>query len=80
MNLNFSFQIKTNMHKIKIEPTAIVSNECSSCQTRLTAEIELLKRIDDREAEILNLKQEILNFKCVNKSLQQDLDKKDTKL
>ena len=68
------------MDKIKVEPTVINNNECSYCQAKQTFENELLKRIDDRETEILNQKQEILNFKGVIKSLQKDLNEKDNKL
>ena len=68
------------MDKIKLEPRAINNKECRCCQAKQTSENELLKRINDRETEILNLKQENLNFKAVNKSLQRDLDEKDNKL
>ena len=68
------------MDKIKLEPRAINNKECRFCQAKQTSENELLKRINDRETEILNLKQENLNFKAVNKSLQRDLDEKDNKL
>ena len=73
-------QIKTKMDKIKVEPTYINSNECRYCQAKQTPEKELLKRIDDRDTEILNLKQENLNFKAVNKSLQKELEEKDNRL
>ena len=68
------------MDKIKVEPTVTNNNECIYCQAKQTSENELLKRIDDRETEILNQKQEILNFKGVIKSLQKDLNEKDNKL
>ena len=53
---------------------------CRYCRAILTPENELLPRIDYRETEILNLKQQIQNFKGIIKSLQLDLDDKDSKL
>ena len=73
-------QIKINMDKIKVEPTVVNNNDSRYCQFKLESENELLKRINERETEILNLKQEILNFKAVNKRLHKDLKEKDNKL
>ena len=50
--------------QIKSEPTTIESNsKCPYCQAKITAENELQERIDDRESEILNLKNQIQNLK-----------------
>jgi hypothetical protein len=53
---------------------------CRYCRAILTTENEFLPRIDYRETEILNLKQQIQNFKGIINSLQHDLDDKDSKL
>ena len=49
---------------VKPEPTTIYANQsnpkCPYCQAKLPTENELLQeRIDDRDTQILNLKQEI---------------------
>ena len=52
------------MNKIKAEPTTIESNsKCPYCQAKTTTENELQERLDDRESEILNLKNQIQNLK-----------------
>ena len=48
-------------------------SRCRYCQAKITAENELLPRIDYKETEILNLKQQIQNMKSL-------LDEKDSKL
>lgn len=53
---------------------------CSYCQAELTAENEHLPRIDYRETEILNLKQQLQNLQSVMDSLKQELSEKDKKL
>lgn len=72
------------MEKIKTEPTENNANDacvsCSYCQAKTTAEKEQLAIMNCRETEILDLKEQIQNFKGVIKSLQQELDEKDSKL
>ena len=55
------------MLSIKEEPTTLERNQsnakCSFCQAKITTEIELQKRIGERETEILNLKNQIQNLK-----------------
>ena len=53
---------------------------CSYCQAELTPENELLPRIDYRETEILNLKQQLQNLQSLIDSLKQELMIKDRKL
>ena len=48
-------------------------SRCRYCQAKITAENELLPRIDYKETEILNLKQQVQNMKL-------QLDEKDAKL
>lgn len=65
------------MIKIKTEPQIINKNEsysrCRYCQAKITAENEPFIRIDYRDTDILNLKQQIEYLKL-------ELDEKDTKL
>jgi hypothetical protein len=66
------------MNKIKEEPTDLKQitqsfSICRYCQAKITAENELLSRIDYKETEILNLKQQVQNMKL-------QLDEKDAKL
>ena len=59
--------------QIKAEPTTIeINSKCPYCQSKITAENELKERIDDRESEILNLKNQIQNLRF-------ELNDKDTK-
>ena len=55
------------MFSIKAEPTSLERNQinakCSFCQARIRTENELQERLDDRESEILNLKNQIQNLK-----------------
>ena len=53
------------MDKVKSEPQLINESysKCRYCQAKITAENELLPRIDYRETEILNLKSQIQNLK-----------------
>ena len=51
-------------NQVKVEPTRIDPNQsnskCPYCQAKLPTKNELLQeRIDDRDTQILNLKQEI---------------------
>ena len=72
------------MDKIKAEATSNNVNYtcagCCYCQAKKTIENEQLPILNCRETEILNLKEQIQNFKGVIKSLQQELDEKDSKL
>ena len=69
------------MHQIKALNTNINQNECCSrCRVKITAEHELLPRIDYKETELLNLKQQIKYFENEIKSLKQELCDKDDKL
>ena len=72
------------MEKIKTEPTKKNANHMcvggSYSQAKKTIEKEQLPILNCRETEILNLKEQIQNFKGVIKSLQQELDEKDSKL
>ena len=63
------------MDKVKSEPTTINESfsKCRYCQAKINSENELLPRIDYRETEILNLKQQIQNMKF-------ELDEKDSQL
>ena len=62
------------MNKIKTEPTTIESNsKCGYCQAEIKTENELQERIDERESEILNLKNQNQNKKL-------ELSEKDMKL
>ncbi len=53
---------------------------CRYCHAEITAKNELLPRIDYKETEILNLKQQIQILKNVIETLKQELDEKDMKL
>ena len=72
------------MDKIKAEPIANNVNHtcvcCCYCQAKITTEKEQFPKMNCRETEILDLKEQIQNFKGVIKSLQQELDEKDSKL
>ena len=60
--------------QVKAEPTTIERNaKCPYCQAKITTENELQERIEDRESEILNFKNQIQNLKF-------ELNEKDTKL
>ena len=62
------------MNKIKTEPTTIESySKCPYCQTEIKTENEHQERIDERESEILNLKNQNQNKKL-------ELSEKDMKL
>ena len=65
------------MNKIKAEPTTIDVNhgdsKCRYFQAKITAENELLPRIDYKETEILNLKQQL-------EKMILELDHNETKL
>jgi hypothetical protein len=66
------------MNKIKEEPTDLKQitqsfSICRYCQAKITAENELLPRIDYKETEILNLKQKLENMIL-------ELDHNETKL
>ena len=65
------------MIKIKTEPHNIDTNKsyskCRHCQAQITSENEPLIRIDYRDTEILNLKQQVQYLKL-------ELEKKDAKL
>ena len=53
---------------------------CSYCKATIAAENEHLPRIDYRETEILNLKQENKYFEIEIKSLKQELHEKEKTL
>ena len=55
-------------------------SKCCYCQAKITPENEVAPRMDYRETDILNLKQQIQNYKGVIKSLQQELDENEKKL
>jgi ribosomal protein S18 len=65
------------MNKIKSEPHNIDANEsnskCRYCQSKISPENEPLMRIDYRDTEILNLKQQVQFLKL-------ELDEKNAKL
>lgn len=48
---------------MQIKENYEVNASCSYCKAKITAENEQLPRIDYRETEILNLKQQIQNLK-----------------
>ena len=64
------------MNKISVDGNA----RCSYCKATITVENEHLPRIDYRETEILNLRQENKYFEIEIKSLKQELHEKDNKL
>ena len=63
------------MIKIKTEPENLneSNSKCAYCRTKLTSEKDLLTRIDQIEAENMNLKQQIQNMRL-------ELGEKDSKL
>ena len=54
--------------------------KCRQCQVGITSKNEPLPRIDYKETEILNLKQQVQNLQGEIGGLKQELDEKDTKL
>ena len=64
------------MNKTSVEGKA----RCSYCKATITAENEHLPRIDYRETEILNLRQENKYFENEIKILKRELHEKDSKL
>ena len=53
---------------------------CSYCRAKMTAENEILPRIDYKETEIMNLNQQIQNLEGVIRALKQELVEKNKKL
>ena len=53
---------------------------CRQCQVEITSENEPLPRIDYKETEILNLRQQVQNLKGEIGGLKQELGEKDRKL
>ena len=72
------------MSKIKEEPKDYNENEinvrCRQCQVQITSQNEPLPRINYKETEILNLKQQVQNLKGDNERLKQELHTKDIKM
>jgi hypothetical protein len=72
------------MSKIKEEPKDYNENEinvrCRQCQVQITSQNEPLPRINYKETEILNLKQQVQNLKGDNDRLKQELHAKDVLL
>ena len=72
------------MNEIKTERIEFDYNEnyviCRYCQTKITPENEKLPRIDYKETEILNLKQQVQNLRGEIGGLKQELVEMDTKL
>ena len=72
------------MSKIKTKSTAVNINQinarCRFCKAKQTAENKLLPRIDYKETENLNMKQQIKYFESEIQSLKQELHEKDNEL
>jgi len=73
------------MNEIKLESIEFDDHEmgnvrCRHCQTKITSENEPFPRIDYKETEILNLKQQNQNLQREIDRLKQELGQKDKKL
>lgn len=72
------------MEKNQAEPGNISKNQsysrCNYCQAKITPENEFLPRIDYKETEILNLKQQIQNSERLIEGLKLRLAENDKKM
>jgi len=76
----FRLKRKTKIKSLEMNTFQAENIRCRQCQVEITAENEPLPRIDYKETEILNLKQQVQNLKGEIGGLKQELDEKDRKL